>query len=182
MSDEHILFERDGLMVRHLEKEDIPYMAKWLSDPELLEFYEGRDNPFNEERILKVFYEEVKGRKDSCLILYDGLPVGYFQCYPINREERAAYGYSGSDGIIYGMDQFIGEGDYRDRGIGQMLVKAAIDFLKEKKGAVKVVLDPQIRNQRAVACYYKCGFRIVKELHGHEWHEGKYEDCYVMEV
>ena len=32
-----------------------------------------------------------------------------------------------------------------------------------------------------IRAYQKAGFRIVKSLPGHELHEGKMEDCWLME-
>ena len=35
--------------------------------------------------------------------------------------------------------------------------------------------------KRALKCYQKAGFRIIKILPEHELHEGKMRDCYLME-
>lgn len=52
-----------NLKVRMLEEDNV-LLAKWLSDPSVLEFYEGRDNPFNLDKVNEVFYppedEEVR--------------------------------------------------------------------------------------------------------------------------
>ncbi|WP_309138169.1 GNAT family N-acetyltransferase [Priestia megaterium] len=50
-----------------------------------------------------------------------------------------------------------------------------------KKHSEKIVLDPQAWNQRAIACYEKCGFKKVKYLPKHEYHEGELRDCWLME-
>ncbi|MBM7583941.1 hypothetical protein JOC86_000478 [Bacillus pakistanensis] len=41
-----MLFQNGNLMIRKLEKKDKYLLVKWLSNPSVLEFYEGRDNPF----------------------------------------------------------------------------------------------------------------------------------------
>lgn len=51
--------------------------------------------------------------------------------------------------------QYYGGRAFWNRGIGQHL------------------MDPQAWNERAIACYEKCGFRKVKLLPQHEWHEGE---------
>ncbi len=43
--------------------------------------------------------------------------------------------------------------------------------------AAKIVIDPNVKNLRAIGCYEKCGFLKVKLLSGHDLHEGKYQDC-----
>ena len=99
--------------------------------------------------------------------------------YKVDEKMRMNYGYS--DENIYGIDQFIGETDYWGQGIGTLLVKSMTAFLLHKKGAKKVIMDPEARNERAIRCYEKCGFKKVKELHAHELHEGIYQDCWLME-
>ena len=79
------------------------------------------------------------------------------------------------------MDQFIGEIEYWNRGIGQKLVTSMVNYLIKHERADKVVMDPQAWNARALACYAKCGFRKVKLMKEHEQHEGKYRDCWLIE-
>ena len=54
--------------------------------------------------------------------------------------------------------------------------------LFEAKGADWVILDPHVDNARAIRAYEKCGFRKIKLLPEHEWHEGKYVDCWLMGI
>lgn len=44
-----------------------------------------------------------------------------------------------------------------------------------------VVMDPQTWNKRAIRCYEKCGIKKVKILPEHEFHEGRYRDCWLIE-
>lgn len=173
-----MLFQNGKLVVRTIEEEDKPLLAKWLSDPVVLEYYEGRDNPFDIEKVTTVFYS-ADDHAAKCMIEFDGNEIGYIQFYQIDEEERIEYGYS--DGIIYGMDQFIGEVDYWNKGVGTLLVTTMVDYLLENKKADKVVMDPQSRNLRALKCYGKCGFNKVKFLPKHELHEGEYQDCWLIE-
>ena len=41
--------------MRILKNEDKYLLAKWLSDPNILQYYEGRDNPFTLEKVDKNF-------------------------------------------------------------------------------------------------------------------------------
>ena len=173
-----MLFHNGKLKVRKLEKEDNVLLAKWLSDSLVLEFYEGRDNPFDLEKVKEVFFapedEEVK-----CIVEYDGNEIGYIQFYQLDNETKKEYGYF--TGNVYGTDQFIGETEYWNKGIGTLLVTSMIKFLIEHKNADRIVMDPQTRNTRAIKCYEKCGFNKVKLLPSHELHEGKYQDCWLIE-
>jgi aminoglycoside 6'-N-acetyltransferase len=173
-----MLFNNGNLKVRKLEKKDNVLLAKWLSDPSVLEFYEGRDNPFDLDKVNEVFYapedEEVK-----CIVEYEGNEIGYIQFYQLDNETKKEYGYL--DKNVYGTDQFIGEIEYWNKGIGTLLVTSMIHFLTEEKKAEIIVMDPQTRNPRAIRCYEKCGFKKVKILPKNELHEGEYQDCWLIE-
>ncbi|WP_206197343.1 GNAT family N-acetyltransferase [Peribacillus frigoritolerans] len=173
-----MLFHNKNLKVRKLEDGDNVFLAKWLSDPSVLEFYEGRDNPFDLNKVKEAFFatddEEVK-----CIVEYEGKVIGYIQYYQLDDETKKEYGYLNED--VYGTDQFIGEIDYWNRGIGTILVTSMIRFLLEQQKADRIVMDPQTRNVRAIKCYEKCGFKKVKVLPNRELHEGIYQDCWLME-
>jgi aminoglycoside 6'-N-acetyltransferase len=172
------LFQNGHLKVRKIEDKDKFLLAKWLSDPSVLQFYEGRDNPFDLYKVNKVFYlsdnDVVK-----CMVEFDGNEIGYIQFYRLDDETKKEYGYSAEN--IYGMDQFIGEVEYWNKGIGTLLVTSMVKFLLEDKNADRVVMDPQTKNVRALKCYEKCGFKKVKILPKRELHEGEYQDCWLIE-
>jgi aminoglycoside 6'-N-acetyltransferase len=174
----NVVYQYGSLMVRRLAEKDKHLLAKWLSTPEVLEFYEGRDNSFDVEKVERVFYssddDEVK-----CIIEYEGKSIGYIQYYELDKAAQKEYGYE--SGKIFGTDQFIGEVDYWNKGIGTLLVSSMTEFLFDRMKADKVVMDPQVRNERAIKCYEKCGFNKVKLLPKQELHEGELRDCWLIE-
>lgn len=175
-----IFCENGKLAVRSLEFSDKKLLVKWLSDNEVLQYYEGRDKPFNENLVEEKFYAD-KINVTKCIIEYYEKPIGYIQYYIVDEEEREEYEYFGFKGTMFGTDQFIGESNYWDQGIGTELMKLIVTFLSTDKKAEKIVLDPQVWNERAINCYEKSGFRKVKLLHKHELHEGELKDCWLME-
>ncbi|GAA0326831.1 GNAT family N-acetyltransferase [Oceanobacillus oncorhynchi subsp. oncorhynchi] len=175
-----MLFQNNKLTVRELAKEDNYLLAKWLSDPAVLQFYDGRDNPFDLEKVNEKFYP-LQDNVVRCIIAFDSLEIGYIQYYLLNINTRKKYGYLNDKDVIYGMDQFIGETQYWDRGIGSLLIKSMVAYLINKKRINKVVMDPQAWNKRAIRCYEKSGFKKIKLLPCHELHEGEYRDCWLME-
>jgi aminoglycoside 6'-N-acetyltransferase len=176
------VFKRDKITVRLLENNDDVTLAKWLSDPQVLEYYEGRDRPHDVDLVREHYYNRDEGEAlTACIIQYDGIDIGYIQFYPINEEERILYGYGNYQGKIYGMDQFIGEPDFWNRGIGTELIKGMVEYLVNEEQADLIVMDPQVWNLRALRVYEKCGFKQKKFLPKHEWHEGEFRDCWVIE-
>ncbi|GGA46669.1 GNAT family N-acetyltransferase [Psychrobacillus lasiicapitis] len=175
-----MLFQNDKLSVRLLGQQDSSLLAKWLSNPAVLEFYEGRDNPFDDNKVQEKFYNRENG-VDRCIVEFDNTPIGYIQFYPVDLDERKLYGYADITEVLYGMDQFIGEVAYWNKGIGTLLVNSTVKFLLEQKKADRVVMDPQTWNERAIRCYEKSGFKKVKLLPKNELHEGEYRDCWLIE-
>lgn len=169
----------DDVAVRGLQDSDAVYLLRWLNDPRVLEFYEGRDRPFTPEMIREHFYEDPGCRR--CLVEYQGRPAGYVQYYLLEEDGFSEYGLPPEKGSVYGMDQFIGEPELWGKGIGRAFIGLMLRYLTGELGAAAVVLDPHTDNLRAVRCYEACGFRKRKLLPGHELHEGKKRDCWLME-
>ena len=170
-----VIIKENNLNIRHLEQSDNYLLAKWLSDPSVLEYYEGRDNPFDLEKVNQKFYHS-NDHVQRCILEYSRMPIGYIQFYLVDDKNE----YSANE-VIYGMDQFIGETEYWNKGIGTLMIRVMVSYLVEKWQADRIIMDPQVSNERALKCYEKCGFKKVKILLKHEFHEGKYRDCWLIE-
>ncbi|MCI0765081.1 GNAT family N-acetyltransferase [Bacillus sp. TL12] len=175
-----MLLQKGKLSIRYVAEDDVNTISKWLTNPEVLQYYEGRDNPQSPEKVCMYFIHNPKSDEKRCLVEYAGEPIGYIQIYPIDAEWKKLYGYRENQNI-WGMDQFIGEPTYWNRGIGTELVQAAIIYITDELGAEAIAMDPRVSNERAIHCYEKCGFQKVKILKEHELHEGNLEDCWMME-
>jgi len=181
------LIREGNLAIRRMRDDcrDYELMAKWLTDPRVLEFYEGRDNPLPLDRIEEKYSPRVLGQENvaPCLLVYEDAPIGYLQFYPITEEAKSAYGLPAEHEVngVYAIDQFIGEAGLWNRGIGTRAISLLLQYLFRVKGARNVILDPHVGNARAIRCYEKCGFRKVKLLPRHEFHEGEYRDSWLME-
>lgn len=166
-----------------LSGEDWEYacLSMWLSNPQVLEFYEGRDKPVSLEAARRMF--DPQANRDEgctpCFWLLDEQPVGYLQFYRLESEEQREYGLAG---IVYGMDQFIGAVEWWGRGLGTALVRMTLDYCFDTLPVEWMVLDPHVRNLRAIRCYEHCGFQKLRLVEKHELHEGVWEDCWLMGV
>ena len=162
-------------------QDDYEQLARWLTDERVLEFYEGRDNPFPLERVKAKYSPRVLETDDvtPCFILFEGRPVGFIQYYPHDADERHAYGLDNTR-TAYGMDLFIGEPDLWDQGLGAQAVALLRDYLFDALEADAITLDPETWNIRAIRCYEKCGFRKTMLLPAHEMHEGLMRDSCLM--
>ncbi len=181
-----MLVEKDEITICLMEdsQENYQLMAQWLSDERVLEFYEGRDNSFNLERVIATYQPIVIGDDavKACLIYYENIKIGYLQYYLLDdlpEADKHKYCLENTENV-YAIDLFIGEPSYWNRGVGTKILTMAVNYIFEVLLASKIVIDPHINNSRAIRCYEKAGFVKVRVLPAHELHEGEYSDCWLM--
>jgi len=89
---------------------------------------------------------------------FEGMPVGYITCH---LDEEVHIGKIGLVGVGY---------QAQGRGIGQMLVISAVDWILSR-GAQQVEVVTQGRNRAAQRLYQRCGFLTkAVELWFHKWY------------
>ena len=170
----------DKIRIRDFSEDDFDLMYKWLTNDMILEFYGGRDKKYTLDSIKEHYSKTYDFVMNRVIIEYENEPIGYGQFYELNDELYKEYNYPNTGNKVYAMDQFIGEVDYWNKGIGTKYISLICEFLKYK-GANSILLDPHIDNIRAIKSYEKCGFEIIKDLSNHEHFEGRDVDCYLME-
>jgi len=182
------LIREHDLAIRLMRDDETDYelMSTWLTNPRVLEFYEGRDNPLSLSKIKQKFSPRILGKETvtPCLISLDHSAIGYAQFYPITEETKSEYAIAPATDIFsfYATDQFIGEPNLWNQGIGTRAVSLLLRYLFESKNARKIFTDPHSDNPRAIRCYEKSGFKKVKLLPAHELHEGTFHDSWIMEA
>jgi aminoglycoside 6'-N-acetyltransferase len=167
-------FEFAKLRVRDWTEADIPILAKWMSDPRVLRYFAGRDDPHDEARMRAIYFEECEDIR--CVFEFDGAPIGYIQFCP---HEQGDYGFA-PDERGWGIDLYIGEPVYWQRGIGARVVRASAEYLLASGRADRVTIDPEIWNARAIRSYEKAGFAKWRFLPRAELHEGEMRDAWLM--
>ena len=159
---------------------DYEVMAKWLTDENVLKYYDGRDNPSSLGKVIADYQPMVSGDSTTvpCIIRENGRDIGYIQFYPITDElqQLKVTDYKNP----YGLDLFIGEADARGRGIGPRVIRLICAYLFGQKRADVIISDPQAWNERSVSTFTKCGFKQAAVLLEHELHEGKMQTNIIM--
>ena len=171
----------DEITIRDFVESDLPLMLKWLTNDKVLAYYEGRDVRFTMDTLSAHFLKAIPDGF-RVIIEYKKSPVGYAQVYQVCGELFDEYDYPDDGHIVFAMDQFIGEPECWNKGIGTSFLKMMAAYLKENKAAKRVLLDPHQNNNRAIRAYEKAGFKIIKPLLKHELFEGKEVDCWLMEL
>ncbi|WP_227793434.1 GNAT family N-acetyltransferase [Paenibacillus guangzhouensis] len=162
---------------------DYNLLYKWLNDAQVLRYIEGPSTQFTMDQIVAKYGPRTRGKHvvTPCIVEWNYEAIGYLQYYPLQEDEIELYGAKPGQ-IHYGVDLFIGESDYWDRGIGTAALKSVVRYLLTEQGAADVYIDPQTWNVRAIRSYEKCGFRKVKVLHAHELFDGEYRDNQIMRI
>lgn len=165
------------------KKEDYLLLLQWLSQDEILQWYEGRDQNFNYETIKQKFKPSISETSDtySFFIIYNDYKVGYIQYYVLNNIEKNNFKYN-SKVFVIGIDFFIGIKQLHNKGIGTKILNKFINFLKIEIHPEIIIVDPLEDNLRAIHVYEKCKFNKKKLLVNYALHEQKLSNFWLMEL
>lgn len=166
--------------------EDFALLTKWLSNPDVCEYYEGKTKLYTLADVKEKFV--VKAMDDDSqyvqvgIIQAEGKPIGFLQFYPTTIKEYEIDNYIGETKYSspYGMDIVIGDTRYWNKGFGTEIMKKTMQFLFQQEGADIILIDPQIWNKRAIRCYEKCGFKPIFVAKSRELHDDEPIDCQIM--
>jgi aminoglycoside 6'-N-acetyltransferase len=180
-----VIINDDEIIIRKMKysSEDFNLLDKWLNDEEVQEYYEGKSTKYTHEQIINKFGPRALGEDYviPCIIQYNAFPIGYIQYYRLTKQEQEDYSVDNHK-EVYGIDLFIGETAYWNKGIGTKTLKLLVRFLFSEIKTDIICIDPQTWNLRAIRCYEKCGFKKIKVLEKRELHEGLYKDNQIMMI
>ncbi|OGO50758.1 MAG: hypothetical protein A2148_03430 [Chloroflexi bacterium RBG_16_68_14] len=166
----------EGKMVRlrALEPTDLERAYTWINDREVTYYLAARYplSRADEERWLKE--GPTNGFASGARLAIetkDGVHIGNMDLHQVNPEDRKA-----SLGIM------IGEKKYWANGYGTDAIVTLLRFAFGEMNLNRVMLHVFEFNERAIACYKKCGFQEEGRLRQHYYAEGRYWDVLVMGV
>ena len=95
---------------------------------------------------------------DPYIVHLDGRPIGFIQSY-VAAGSGDGWWPDVTDPGVRGVDQFIGEQELLDQGLGTAMVHAFVARLLDDPAVTMVQVDPKPSNARAIRCYEKAGFQ-----------------------
>lgn len=174
---------KDDIKIRKLTDTDEDYalMLKWLTNSDLLEYYEGRDQIFDLAKIKAKYRPRILGKENvvPCIFEANSESMGYLQYYELDLAVKKTFGLR-EEPKAAGVDLFIGEVVNMGKGIGTKVLQLLTAYLLQQGKFDLVTIDPRVNNPRAIRSYEKAGFSKVKLLPKHELHEEVYYDCWLM--
>ncbi|MBQ2946601.1 MAG: GNAT family N-acetyltransferase [Bacilli bacterium] len=146
----YIISDDIKLSVLEDKEENYKLLEKWCNREEIYKHFE--------QRILK--YDEIVNKyKPRCNI---NAEVPVYMIYYKNKKIGIIQ-YKNIKSNTYEFDIFIGEVNLHSKGLGEKVIKLITNYLIDNKGAETFLLCPLKENEKAIKCYKKCGYKIVKE-------------------
>ena len=144
--------------------EDVEQFTEWMNDFEVTD-YIGRTAQMISLSWEKEYLEKNANPESTFVIvdLKDDVMIGTVSLEKINRVDSKA-----TLGI------FIGRSEYRSKGYGAEAINLILDF-----GFNYMNLNS---NERAKACYKKCGFKETGRERQGKFVNGKYYDAIMMDI
>jgi len=164
---------------------DYRMVFEWLSDPLVAEWYGGRDTVRTFESTREKYRARLGGSTTATIILHGGEPVGFLQFTALDHSDEVEtaeeLGLDDPAGA-FAIDLYIGEPSLWGKGIGSRAIATFTRWLFDERDATVVFADPRVANPRSIRAFEKTGYTKVRILPGHERHEGRDEDCWLMEA
>ena len=164
----------EKIYLRGIEKEDLNNMVKWMNDSEMTCYLFMVDRPAHLELLIENWQKEIRSYNEVSFAIIEkktDTMIGWCGLYGIKWISRAAE-----------YRAFIGESDYRGKGIGTEVARLLLGYGFEKLNLNKIYLGVNAEHKGALRSYEKAGF--VKEgiLRQEIFRNNRYYDAVRMSV
>lgn len=152
--------------------QDAETFTKWLNDFQVTDYIDRIDRIVTLEGE-KQYLEQVNenSRCFTIVTLDDDKIIGTVSLEEIDRENQSA---------ILGI--FIGEADYRNNGYGTEAINMILEYGFHYLNLNSIQLTVYDFNERAKACYRKCGFKEMGRKRDSRFLNGKFRDTIYMDI
>jgi RimJ/RimL family protein N-acetyltransferase len=168
------MLKGDKVILRAVEEEDLPTMARWSNDLEI-EVLGGGDPP-TPKSVDRIKADHERRQKESpddinFAIEADSKLIGMIGLFRFDLTARTC-----ELGIV------IGEREYWGRGYGQDAIRTVVDYGFRHRNLQRVWLTTTETNLRALNAYKRCGFVEEGRLREHIWNDGAHRDVVCLGV
>lgn len=165
----------DSIYLSPRNSEDIEIFTKWLNDFQVTDGL-GRSGLMvtlngEKEYLEKIHDNDNKNYYFVIVTLENDEMIGTISLENMNYINRSAE-----------LGIFIGDETYRGKGIGKEAIHLMLDYGFNYLNLNSIQLTVLTFNERAIACYKKCGFKEVGKLREAYYLNGKYYDKILMDI
>jgi len=152
------------ITLRPMTEDDLVLLHAWLNRPHVVGWW-GGEPPATLETVRETYRPCLLGLEPVTprIGLLGDVPFAFTQSY-VALNAGDGWWEDETDPGVRGIDQFIGEPQWLDRGLGTRLVLAQTELLFADPAVTKIQTDPSPDNLRAIRCYEKAGFRQVRRI------------------
>jgi acetyl CoA:N6-hydroxylysine acetyl transferase len=139
---------------------DVSLLHKWQQQPYVIPFWKLNISFKEYEKHLEIFLADK--HQTLYLGMIDGVPMSYWEAYwVIGDVVEDCYDLHPED---QGIHLLIGEEAYLGKGYALPLLRTIVHFQLQSQGTEKVIAEPDIRNEKMIHVFEKCGFTKVKPI------------------
>jgi len=166
--------ESKRLMLRAVEPDDARFLADIINDPEVRSILGAYDLVFPVSVDMEERWIAAESKTEDVHLIVTlkkgSAPLGILSLKDINKRNGSAH------------LSIILEKKSWDRGYGTEAVTEVLSFLFHKKNMHRVWLRVAEYNERAIACYKKCGFKVEGTLREDHYASDAWHSSLVMSV
>lgn len=143
-----------------LKESDFDFLYTWFMQSYVAELWK---EPHDINEFKKHYRKKIALPNDfHFLACIDAKPIGYIQYHRISEYDRNIYKEILMPEGSIGLDLFIGDPNYLNKGYGTKLMIDFIAFAQQREPkCTTIFIDPAPDNHRAIACYKKVGFETL---------------------
>jgi len=161
------------IQLRPLQRADLAHLHRWLNDPDVMQYWDGRDHPATFDRVEARFRKSIEGTdREAQRYMIEAMDrartIGMVQHGRVHARARHAQ-----------VDLLIGEPEFRDAGYGTDAMRTMASHLFESLRVHRVWLTLRASNVRAMKGAEKVGFVREGVLREHDMLEGQLVDVVV---
>lgn len=145
---------------RKARYDDVELVHKWMNEDHVHPFWQLN---FRFERFEKHYLHALADTHQTLYLgMVDGIVMSYWEAYWVKGDviEKSYTPKSYDQGIHL----LIGEKDYLGLGYALPLLKTMVRFQFQHAATAKVVAEPDIRNEKMIHIFEKCGFTPISPI------------------
>lgn len=164
----------ERIILREYREEDFLHIRKWVNDYEITKFLTN----------LFLYPHSVKDTENFIQSMMNGEMEGFVIAHKDTEEYIGQIDLIKIDWLnrIATMGIVIGNKENLSKGYGSEAIKLLQGFIFNKLNLNKLTLDVRGFNERAIACYEKCGFKVEGVIRDSFFDDGRYFDTVQMGI